>query len=464
MKRRTLFSCVLATLLTLCCLGAPIPIPSANLPRTALAEDSGTESSTTFAYQHSPLYNPKAMADIVENPDAVYGFSPNPDSGSLSPYATYDWTDPEFVAQARENRLAYLLQDQQIFDLVIAMDAEGATIEEIARAASAERNRIRLDSYQNDPEGLEKLKTRNLEKYGNEEGPTPEWLYDRYGSWEGVLENAFNTNPGMDACCGFYDDNYEKYLHFGQIPQYAVLFDAAGHGVAPSDQLVYAGETAREPEDLVEDGWTFLGWSVDGTGEDFDFASPVESDLRLVALWEEAAEAEPEPEPEPGSDSEPDPDHEPNSGQEEELGAEPGTEPEAEPGSEAGTESDPEPTKESEPEPTSSPAPTTTQPGSQPTQTSASGSSYTPRTSSTSQLTLASTSTPRPLAALVSRTSQQPSTFASRASSTASVLPKSADPTSASACASLFLAGVGSIAAGLRLRSRHYLHRTLNRR
>ena len=38
------------------------------------------------------------MRDIVETPDAVYGFSPNPDSGSISGYASYDWTDPEFVS------------------------------------------------------------------------------------------------------------------------------------------------------------------------------------------------------------------------------------------------------------------------------------------------------------------------------------------------------------------------------
>lgn len=437
-------------MVALCCFGAPVPIPGTHLPQTALAEDSDAEPSTTFSYQYSPVYNPKAMADIVENPDAVYGFSPNPDSGSLVPYATYDWTDPEFVAQARENRRTYLEQDQQIFDLVLSMDAEGASMEDIARAASAKRNQIRLDSYLNDPEGLEKLKTRNLEKYGNEEGPTPEWLYDKYGSWEGVLDNAFNTNPGMDACCGFYDENYEKYVRFGQIPQHTVVFDAAGHGVAPSDQLVYAGETAFEPEDPAEDGWTFLGWSVEGTDEDFDFSSPVKSDVKLVAQWEED---EAEGDPESDSDSEGDPEDDPEADSEDET--EPGEDSESEPttgtGLEPGAESDPEPTTGPEPQPTSGSTTTTTKAEPQPTQSSNQTPSLgqaTPRTYQTSfapRASQSSSSAPRSLAPSILKTSQL---------STSSSLPKVADPMSASACASLFLAGVGTLAAARRLRSR----------
>lgn len=38
-----------------------------------------------FAYIHNPKDNPEAMKDIVENPDAVYGFSPDPESTRLGP-------------------------------------------------------------------------------------------------------------------------------------------------------------------------------------------------------------------------------------------------------------------------------------------------------------------------------------------------------------------------------------------
>ena len=53
------------------------------------------EDGSAFAYIHDPRENPEAMADIIENPEAVYGFSPSPDSQRLGSYAEYDWTDPE---------------------------------------------------------------------------------------------------------------------------------------------------------------------------------------------------------------------------------------------------------------------------------------------------------------------------------------------------------------------------------
>ena len=40
-----------------------------------------------FSYEHDPRENPEAMKDIVENADAVYGFSPNPESTRLGVYA-----------------------------------------------------------------------------------------------------------------------------------------------------------------------------------------------------------------------------------------------------------------------------------------------------------------------------------------------------------------------------------------
>ena len=50
-----------------------------------------------------------------------------------------------------------------------------------------------------------------MQKYGNENGPTPEYLYDQFGSWEIVLQKAYETNPGADACLGLYDMYYDTY-------------------------------------------------------------------------------------------------------------------------------------------------------------------------------------------------------------------------------------------------------------
>jgi hypothetical protein len=41
-----------------------------------------------------------------ETPDAIYGFSPNPESERLGSFLEYDWTDPEWVAESKKNRIA----------------------------------------------------------------------------------------------------------------------------------------------------------------------------------------------------------------------------------------------------------------------------------------------------------------------------------------------------------------------
>ena len=174
-----------------------------------------TQGPAAFAYIHDPRENPAAMKDIIENPAAVYGFSPDPNSLRLGPYAQYDWTDPAFVAKAREQRQAYHDSMASMLDILYRMRDEGASMEEMARAVSAERNRLRLAAYDGDPEGLAEVKKSNLETYGHEDGPAPEELFAQYGSWSAVLQHAFSTNMGMDACCGLYDDYYRLYQELG---------------------------------------------------------------------------------------------------------------------------------------------------------------------------------------------------------------------------------------------------------
>ena len=179
------------------------------LSGTALAENT---DNTPFAYEHDPRDNPAAMQDIVVNPAAVYGFSPSPDSARLKEYADIiDWTDPEQVAQARAQRQAYHDSMSELYRIIENMLLEARPVEEIARAVSRRRNELRLEAYGNDPAGLELVKKSNLETYGNEEGPTADQLYEKYGSWQTVLEKALGSNAGMDACLGFYDEFYGLY-------------------------------------------------------------------------------------------------------------------------------------------------------------------------------------------------------------------------------------------------------------
>ena len=165
-----------------------------------------------FAYENDPAEDPAAMKDIVEDPDAVFGFSPSPESLRLKDYAdAIDWTDPEQVAQAREARRAYHESMSELYGIITDMLGEAKPVEEIARTVSKRRNEIRLESYRDDPDGLARVKNSNLETYGNELGPTADSLYEKYGSWQTVLEKALGTNSGMDACLGFYDEFFELY-------------------------------------------------------------------------------------------------------------------------------------------------------------------------------------------------------------------------------------------------------------
>lgn len=173
--------------------------------------------SDGYTYVHDPRDNADAMSDIVENPEAVYGFSPDPQSTRLGAYAEYDWTDPVFVEEAKKDRTAYHESMDTMTDILYRMREEGASMEEMARAVSEERNRLRLLSYQDDPEGLAAVKESNLKTYGHEDGPTPDQLYEKYGSWTVVLQKAFSTNMGMDACCGLYDEYYWLYVELGYV-------------------------------------------------------------------------------------------------------------------------------------------------------------------------------------------------------------------------------------------------------
>lgn len=218
MKRKMLCTLLCAAvLLTLAACGAAGKTAEIPVPTPAATAAEATEP-VPFAYVHDPRENPDAMQDIIEDPDAVYGFSPNPESARLGTYADYDWTDAEIVEQGRQDRIAYHESLNSLYDILYKMRDEGKSIEEMARTVSAERNRLRLESYKDDPEGLEKVKQSNLDTYGDENGPSADSLYEKYGSWETVLQKAFGTNAGMDACVGLYDDYYPLYVELGMIP------------------------------------------------------------------------------------------------------------------------------------------------------------------------------------------------------------------------------------------------------
>ena len=187
-------------------------IPSGEQPDRQITEASQQDEEKSFPYVHDPRDNADAMKDIVYLPEAVYCFAPSPDSARLKVYAdAIDWTDPEQVAEARAVREEYHESLSELYQMITDMLHEAKPVEEIARAVSQRRNELRLEVLKDDPENLALTKKSNLETYGHEEGPTPDELYEKYGSWQTVLEKALGTNPGMDACVGLYDEYYDYY-------------------------------------------------------------------------------------------------------------------------------------------------------------------------------------------------------------------------------------------------------------
>ena len=137
-----------------------------------------------------------------------------------------------------------------LYQTIETMLDENKSIEEIARAVSKKRNELRLEAYIGDPDGLKRVKQSNLDTYGNEEGPTIDYLYEKYGSWEAILQKALSSNPGMDACLGLYDDFYEFYGIEEKvqlkITEEAVKTDASGkklYTVKKDDNLWKIAET-----------------------------------------------------------------------------------------------------------------------------------------------------------------------------------------------------------------------------
>lgn len=169
---------------------------------------SGMKNIAGFEYEHNPLDNPKTARDILKNPDAVYGYSPNPESLRIGKYADkLDWTDPEQVEAARKIREAYHNENEAMLQ---DLYNKGYTTKDIASQMVRERNMNRINSYidTGNLEGIEIVKQSNLEIYGNEFGMSLEQALEKYGSYEEIINATVRSNLGMDACTGLYDIYY----------------------------------------------------------------------------------------------------------------------------------------------------------------------------------------------------------------------------------------------------------------
>jgi hypothetical protein len=167
--------------------------------------------ASDFKYIHDPMQNEHVKNEVLVDPDAVFGFSPNPDSERLGVFAKYDWTDEKVVLpMSNEREIYHERVENELLALLDAGKRRGDSVEDIARILSERRDTIRLEEAEA-AGTLEETKKSNLEKYGNEKGPTPEYRFAKYGSWETVASKAFSTNVAIDVCLGLYDKYYDAY-------------------------------------------------------------------------------------------------------------------------------------------------------------------------------------------------------------------------------------------------------------
>ena len=113
------------------------------------------------------------------------------------------------------------------------------------------------------------------------------------------------TIPDVDGYTfgGWYaDDTYSTKFDFTKpikrnttvyakwtAKDYEVRF-ITEHGDAPASQNVPYNETATNPGELTEDGYTFIGWYADDTRtKEFDFTKPITGDTKVYAKWEKNA-------------------------------------------------------------------------------------------------------------------------------------------------------------------------------
>lgn len=73
------------------------------------------------------------------------------------------------------------------------------------------------------------------------------------------------------------------------INQYTVKF-VSDYGNAPTSQNVPYNEPAKDPGELMAEGYTFIGWYADEAHKTkFDFSTPITGDTKVYAKWEKNA-------------------------------------------------------------------------------------------------------------------------------------------------------------------------------
>lgn len=150
------------------------------------------------------------LRDAIEDPNAVYGYRPRED-GSLASFTNGKWDDPIAVAGYRQDRIAYHNRNEGTAQQIVSnMTAEGASLEDIARAVNEYRNKSRINAYIDSNGNIKNIDGYNAALVRVEKN-SYENLIQRGKTPEQIIKSATKGNPAMDACTGLYDEYFDTY-------------------------------------------------------------------------------------------------------------------------------------------------------------------------------------------------------------------------------------------------------------
>lgn len=104
---------------------------------------------------------------------------------------------------------------------------------------------------------------------------------------EAIIISTDTTIKAIAVMEGFKDSDVATFTYEiaeEEIIIYTVTFDSNG-GSEVASQSVEEGSLAECPQAPVRDGYTFVGWFLNN--ELYDFATPIKSDITLIAQWTE---------------------------------------------------------------------------------------------------------------------------------------------------------------------------------
>ena len=196
-----------------------------------------------FQYVHNPLENYKVVRDVDVAPETIYGFKPN-STGTLKAFAAYDFTSAMKVSEWKAERTRY---HEGVTDRLNALMLADMPLEQKARAAAAVRNEARINSCVDangnitDRNGYDNAVAR-AKKY------TYEYLVGRGNSDAEIIESAYDTNQGMDACLGLYDTYFSSTIRPIERSLMGVMNEQETQGYNAAGRIFLAADNDRRQE------------------------------------------------------------------------------------------------------------------------------------------------------------------------------------------------------------------------